>query len=45
MSYNTVINDIAEIVMGQSPKGEECNNKGLGLPLLNGKGVPRSTKP
>ena len=22
--------------MGQSPKGKECNNKGLGLPLLNG---------
>ena len=36
MSFNAIINDIAEIVMGQSPKGEECNNKGLGLPLLNG---------
>ena len=36
MTFNAIINDIAEIVMGQSPKGEECNNKGMGLPLLNG---------
>ncbi|MCJ7624965.1 MAG: restriction endonuclease subunit S [Anaerolineaceae bacterium] len=36
MKFNAIINDIAEIVMGQSPKGKECNNKGLGLPLLNG---------
>ena len=36
MSFNATINDIAEVVMGQSPKGEECNSKGLGLPLLNG---------
>ena len=36
MIFNATINDIAEIMMGQSPKGEECNDKGLGLPLLNG---------
>ena len=28
--------DIAEIVMGQSPKGESCNQNGNGKPLLNG---------
>ena len=28
--------DIAEIVMGQSPKGETCNESGIGFPLLNG---------
>jgi len=28
--------DIAEITMGQSPSGENCNSKGQGLPLLNG---------
>ncbi|MBI4978666.1 MAG: restriction endonuclease subunit S [Spirochaetes bacterium] len=27
---------IAEIVMGQSPKGESCNQIGNGFPLLNG---------
>ena len=26
----------AEIVMGQSPRGEKCNSVGRGLPLLNG---------
>jgi type I restriction enzyme, S subunit len=26
----------AEIVMGQSPPGETCNTKGIGVPLLNG---------
>lgn len=36
MTFNATISDIAEVVMGQSPKGEECNSKGLGLPLLNG---------
>lgn len=36
MTFNATIRDIAEVVMGQSPKGEECNSKGLGLPLLNG---------
>jgi len=28
--------DIAEIIMGQSPKGESCNTNGNGSPLLNG---------
>ena len=27
---------IATITMGQSPKGEDCNTDGQGLPLLNG---------
>ena len=27
---------IAEIVMGQSPPGETCNDHGQGIPLLNG---------
>jgi|SRR5690554_1786999 len=31
-----VLSDIAIITMGQSPKGETCNNDGNGLPLLNG---------
>ncbi|MCC3863997.1 restriction endonuclease subunit S [Terrisporobacter petrolearius] len=30
------LSDIAEIIMGQSPKGEFCNNEGNGTPLLNG---------
>ncbi|MCW8346019.1 restriction endonuclease subunit S [Vibrio sp. ZSDZ65] len=30
------LGDIAEIVMGQSPKGDTCNNDGSGMPLLNG---------
>lgn len=30
------LGDIAEIVMGQSPSGETCNEVGEGLPLLNG---------
>jgi type I restriction enzyme, S subunit len=30
------LGEIAEIVMGQSPKGETCNNDGIGIPLLNG---------
>lgn len=30
------LSDIAEIVMGQSPKGEDCNNDPSGFPLLNG---------
>jgi type I restriction enzyme S subunit len=30
------LGDIADIVMGQSPKGETCNNDGIGFPLLNG---------
>jgi|GEM_PF-1235352 len=28
--------DVAEIVMGQSPQGENCNSNGNGKPLLNG---------
>ena len=31
-----VLSDIAEIIMGQSPKGDTCNSDGLGMPLLNG---------
>ncbi len=30
------LKDVAEIIMGQSPAGEDCNREGLGLPLLNG---------
>ena len=30
------LSDIAEIVMGQSPSGETCNQSGDGVPLLNG---------
>lgn len=40
MSFNEwkkgKLSDIAEIIMGQSPKGEFCNNEGNGEPLLNG---------
>lgn len=36
MSFEIPFSHIAEIIMGQSPKGEEVNNKGIGLPLLNG---------
>ncbi|MCD1125212.1 restriction endonuclease subunit S [Jinshanibacter sp. LJY008] len=36
MSSKVSFSHIAEIVMGQSPKAEEVNNKGIGLPLLNG---------
>lgn len=32
----STLNDIADITMGQSPKGEFCNNNGEGVPLLNG---------
>lgn len=28
--------DIADVTMGQSPKGETCNPDGIGVPLLNG---------
>jgi type I restriction enzyme S subunit len=28
--------EIAEVEMGQSPPGEDCNDSGYGLPLLNG---------
>ncbi|GAA3874468.1 restriction endonuclease subunit S [Celeribacter arenosi] len=30
------LSDVAEIVMGQSPKGDACSNSPAGLPLLNG---------
>ncbi|MCI5091174.1 restriction endonuclease subunit S [Phaeodactylibacter sp.] len=30
------LQDIAEIEMGQSPKGHTCNREGVGTPLLNG---------
>lgn len=32
----TTLGEIADIIMGQSPTGETCNNNGQGLPLLNG---------
>lgn len=31
-----ILNDIANVTMGQSPKGDTCNNVGQGFPLLNG---------
>ena len=30
------LSEYAEIVMGQSPKGDKCNVNELGTPLLNG---------
>ena len=30
------LSDVAVVVMGQSPPGENCNQQGDGLPLLNG---------
>ncbi|MEW8416754.1 MAG: restriction endonuclease subunit S, partial [Candidatus Thiodiazotropha endolucinida] len=30
------LGEAAEIIMGQSPPGETCNDQGIGLPLLNG---------
>jgi type I restriction enzyme S subunit len=30
------LDSFAKIIMGQSPKGETCNNSGVGMPLLNG---------
>lgn len=30
------LSEVAEIVMGQSPIGENCNSNGNGIPLLNG---------
>ena len=30
------LGDIADIVMGQSPTGDTCNEDGNGVPLLNG---------
>lgn len=31
-----LLSDVAEIVMGQSPKGDTCNSNKIGSPLLNG---------
>ncbi|WP_339186039.1 restriction endonuclease subunit S [Brevibacillus sp. FSL K6-6036] len=28
--------DLADVIMGQSPPGQDCNELGLGIPLLNG---------
>ncbi|SFP41719.1 type I restriction enzyme, S subunit [Nitrosomonas cryotolerans] len=36
MKFNTRLGEIAEVIMGQSPKGDEVNNSGSGCPLLNG---------
>ncbi|CAN1510345.1 HsdS Restriction endonuclease S subunits [Methylophilaceae bacterium] len=36
MGSEMLLGEIAEIVMGQSPSGETCNNAGNGIPLLNG---------
>lgn len=36
MSYEMFLGDIAEVVMGQSPAGETCNQEYVGMPLLNG---------
>ena len=32
----TTLGMIADVVMGQSPAGEACNENGIGVPLLNG---------
>ncbi|OOP57394.1 MAG: hypothetical protein AYP45_03495 [Candidatus Brocadia carolinensis] len=32
----TTLGDIAQIIMGQSPAGEFCNDNREGIPLLNG---------
>jgi len=31
----STLGEIADIIMGQSPTGETCNNDGEGFPLLN----------
>ncbi|EMB7843462.1 restriction endonuclease subunit S [Vibrio vulnificus] len=36
VSNKVRLSEIADIIMGQSPKGDSCNNSGLGMPLLNG---------
>lgn len=30
------LDEVLNVVMGQSPKGDTCNSEGIGLPLLNG---------
>lgn len=32
----STLSDFCRITMGQSPKGEECNSSGVGVPILNG---------
>ncbi len=32
----TTLDEIADIIMGQSPKGDTCNSDNIGTPLLNG---------
>ena len=32
----TTLGEVAEVLMGQSPKGDTCNENGEGKPLLNG---------
>ena len=36
MTFEKTLGDIAEIIMGQSPAGDTCNDVGEGTPLLNG---------
>lgn len=36
MSSDKTLGEIAEIIMGQSPAGDTCNDAGEGIPLLNG---------
>ncbi|MGI2798293.1 restriction endonuclease subunit S [Photobacterium damselae] len=36
MTSRVKFSEIAELVMGQSPKGSDCNDSGDGFPLLNG---------
>lgn len=36
MSFSGTLSQIADITMGQSPNGEDVNEKGDGIPLLNG---------
>ena len=36
MSSDRCLGDISEIIMGQSPSGDTCNEVGIGVPLLNG---------
>lgn len=36
MSSKVSFSTYADIIMGQSPKGEDCNQDGNGIPLLNG---------
>lgn len=36
MSSEINLGAVCEIVMGQSPEGDYCNENGLGVPLLNG---------